>query len=119
MITPEGVKRIIAKITGQPALEMPTSFSASVPPQKNLDDQGKKIGQESITTPAGTFLCDHYQVPEGDVWVAASVSPYGIVKMTGPGMTMVLQKVVSGATTQIQETPQKISMPTMDNASHQ
>lgn len=43
--------------------------------------------------------------------MTATVSPYGLVKMTTPETTMTLQKVITGAKTQITETPQKLQIP--------
>lgn len=76
---------------------------------------GKLLGPEKVTTPAGTFSCDHYRMIEGgettDLWVAPTVSPYGLVKMTSADMTMTLQKLITGAKTRITEKPQKLEIP--------
>lgn len=116
LIVPGQVKRTIVKAAGQPAMEMP-AMSAPKVPETDIDKDAKLIGRESVTTPAGTFSCDHYQTQgsggTADVWVAAQISPYGLVKMTGQGTTMLLSKVVTGARSRITETPQKIEMPDM------
>lgn len=75
----------------------------SAPPLKNTDygsfmsgyanglPQAKEIGTETITTPAGTFLCQHWQfkaVSEQwhpnpnptDVWLSKGAGPFGIVE---------------------------------------
>jgi hypothetical protein len=61
------------------------------------------VGTESITVPAGTFSCQHWKKDQGvgDVWVSDKVSPMGMIKAVNPGDTMVLVKVLSGATDHI------------------
>lgn len=119
LVTPEGPQRFIVKAAGQPAMEMPVNLQGRQGPETNLKETAKLIGREQITTPAGAFSCDHYQTNDKsgttDAWVAASVSPYGLVKMTSRETTMTLTKVVKGAKSRITETPQKIEMPSMPN----
>lgn len=97
-------------------MELPV-FSAQGRPYKDAKEGGKFLGQERVTTPAGAFVCDRYRVAEGgetvDVWVTAKVSPYGLVKMASPTMTMTLQKILTGVKTRITETPQKFELPQM------
>jgi len=115
LMAPGQVKRLIVKAEGQPAMEFPAQAAGA--PQTDLKQTAKLVGHEQITTPAGTFGCDHYQILERggptDVWVTPSVSPYGLVKMTSSGITLTLAKVVKGAKSRITETPQKIEMPNL------
>ena len=122
LVTPSGPQRLIVKASGQPAMELPVNLQAQQAPQTDLKQTAKLVGKEKITTPAGTFACDHYQMNEQrsgtvDAWVTAAVSPYGLVKMTSRETTMTLAKVVKGATSRITETPQKIEMPKMPSLS--
>ena len=121
LVTPAGPQRMIVKAAGQPAMELPVNLQAVQAPQTDLKQTAKLVGKEQITTPAGTFACDHYQMNERggtvDAWVASSVSPYGLVKMTSRDMTMTLAQVVKGAKSRITETPQKMEMPGMPNLS--
>lgn len=116
LILPGQVKRTIVKAAGQPAMELP-AMSAPKVPETDIQQTAKLVGKETISTPAGSFSCEHYQSQESggtvDAWVAAQVSPYGLVKMNGPQTTMVLSKVITGAKSRITETPQKIEMPEM------
>jgi hypothetical protein len=116
-------KRLIIKAAGQPAMELPATMQAQPAPGTNLKATAKLIGKEQITTPAGTFSCDHYQMSERggmvDAWVAASVSPYGLVKMTSRDTAMTLTQVVKGAKSRITETPQKLGMPNMSSPDDQ
>ncbi len=114
IVPPGGIKRTIMKAGTEPAIEMPVMRGHSAP-ETNLKESAKLIGREQVSTPAGNFACDHYQSQEGkittDVWIAEQVSPYGLVKMESKDTTMVLSKIVKGATTKITETPQKFEMP--------
>ena len=107
-------KRMIVKAAGQPAMELPV-LQAQGLPETNLKQTAKLVGKEQVSTPAGSFACDHYQMSERggttDVWVTAAVSPYGLVKMTSRDTTVTLAKVVKGAKTRITETPQKMDIP--------
>lgn len=120
LIGPGQVKRFIVKAAGQPAMELPV-LQAQGAPQTDLKQTAKLVGREQVSTPAGSFSCDHYQTQERsgttDVWVTQSVSPYGLVKMTSRETTLTLAKVVSGAKSRITETPQKIEMPQMPDFS--
>jgi len=113
------VKRTIVKSGREPAMELPGMSAGQSVPETDIEKSAKRIGKESVTTPAGTFSCDHYQTQgsgsAADVWVTPQVSPYGLVKMTGSGTTMILSKLVSGAKSRITETPQKFDMPDMSN----
>lgn len=118
LASPRGVSRVIVKTADQPAMEMPASFMGEAP-KMDVKETGQHLGQEQVTTPAGTFTCEHYRVTESsgpaDVWVTTDVSPYGLVKMTSPEVTMTLQRVITGAKTRITETPQQFQMPQMPN----
>jgi hypothetical protein len=67
------------------------------------------VGSETITVPAGTFLCEHWQKDEGkgDAWVSSKISPMSMVKSVDDGRTMVLVKVITDAKTHINGTPVK------------
>jgi hypothetical protein len=110
-VLPGGVKRMIVKMGAEPAMEMPAMAGMVKVPESDIE-QVKPIGKETIVTPAGTFVCDHYQVNGQDAWINADVSPYGLVKADGPNGTILLQKKLSGVSTRITETPQRI--PGMD-----
>jgi len=114
------IKRLIMQPPGRPAMEMPASVMAMMkqhaPSNKDATKNlGHKIGTESITVPAGTFECDHYRTQEEgspvDLWLSTKVSPYGVVKMVRNDSTMVLQKVLTNATSHIKGQPQKLQMP--------
>ncbi|MFB3923185.1 MAG: hypothetical protein ACE145_15805 [Terriglobia bacterium] len=110
------IKRVIMQQPGQPPMEMPMGMMGMMARgQKAATTEealGEKIGTETVTVPAGTFTCDHYRSKHGnepaDIWVAAKVSPYGLIKMTSASSTMVLEKVLSNETSKIKGEPQKM-----------
>jgi hypothetical protein len=70
-----------------------------------------RVGDESITVPAGTFQTVHYRDSQGnDVWVSESVA-FGLVKSRQTrGGEIVLANRGTGARSQITETPQEMNM---------
>jgi hypothetical protein len=96
--------KIVFQQPGQPAMEMPV----------NPNDMGKnhmkeemakwhQVGSETITVPAGTFSCMHWKKDDGaeDVWTSDKVTPMAMVKEVGKNDTMVLTKIITGATDHI------------------
>jgi hypothetical protein len=119
--TQPDIKRLIMQSPGQQAMEMPASMMGMMKQHipsggdASSNGLGEKIGTESITVPAGTFECDHYQTQQDgstvDLWVSTKVSPYGVVKMVSKDATMILQKVLANETSHIQGEPRKVQMP--------
>lgn len=113
------IKRMIVQSPGQRPMEMPMMMGGmmkmSQPPADKQASLGEKVGTESVTVPAGTFVSDHYRVKSGsstgDVWISTKVAPYGMVKMVSGDTTMVLTKVLENETSHIQGEPQKIELP--------
>jgi hypothetical protein len=97
-------KKMVFQLPGQPAMETP--FNPSEQTNKNMQEEMEKwhqAGSETITVPAGTFSCVHWKkdTGDGDVWVSDRVTPMSMVKSVNKGDTMVLVKVISGATDHI------------------
>jgi hypothetical protein len=113
------IKRMIVQAGGRPPTEMPIGMMSGMMKQQQAagpkdSSPGEKVGTESVTVPGGTFMCEHYrrQDPKTgqiDFWVSTQVSPYGVVKMTGADMTMVLKKILSNETSHIKGEPQKMN----------
>ena len=123
-----GVKRMIMQQPGKPPMEMSGMMmsmmqrgqSRSTPPSGGGSGKaalGELVGTESVTVPAGTFSCQHYRSQGNngttDMWISTQVSPYGMVKMTSAGSTIVLKKVLTNETSHIKGEPQKMEMPQM------
>jgi hypothetical protein len=124
MVLREGapeLKRMIMQAEGQPPMEMPVEGMMAGVMKKAQESAlaeaslGDKIGTESVTVPGGTFVCDHYQrkgsAGVADFWVASQVSPYGLVKMVSPDMTLELTKVLENEKSRIQGEVQKLELP--------
>jgi hypothetical protein len=104
------VSRVIVQMPGGPPMEMPAQMpqmqhqNQSGDVRKEADD----LGSESVTTPAGTFACEHYRLKDGsgDSWVSKTASPYGLVKFQGKDSTMVVTKLLTDVKDKITGTPQ-------------
>jgi len=101
--------RMIMQMQGRPPMEMPTQMGR-MGGQKHAADirgQADDLGSETVTTPAGTFVCEHYRMKDGsgEAWLSEKVSPYGLIKFQGRNTTMVLTKVVTDAKDKITGTP--------------
>jgi hypothetical protein len=106
-------QKVIMQMAGHPPMEMPMQMgrgngggSATAP--SDIRNLAEDVGSESITTPAGTFSCEHYRMKDGsgDTWVSQKVAPFGVVKQQGKDSSMVLTKVITDATDKIMGTPQ-------------
>jgi len=102
--------RVIMQIGGKPPMELPMQAASVRKIAPDIRGKGTSVGAESITTPAGTFACEHWRSEDGNnVWVSAQVPPYGLVKSESKdGASMVLVKVITGAKDRIVGTPQSI-----------
>jgi hypothetical protein len=98
------MKKIVYQQPGQPAMEVP--FNPSEQTNSHMQEEIEKwhqAGSETITVPAGTFSCVHWKkdTGDGDVWLSDKVTPMGMVKSVSKNDSMVLLKVITGATDHI------------------
>jgi len=107
-------ERMVFQVPGQPQpMEMTMQLRASGGPKKNqaadFRQKAERVGTETITVPAGTFVCEHYRMTEGDgdIWFSPKVSPWGMVKFTGKESSLVLLKTITDAKDHITGTPVK------------
>jgi hypothetical protein len=96
--------KIVFQRPGQPAMEMP--FNGNDMGKNRMKDEMAKwqqVGSETITVPAGTFSCSHWKKEDGteEVWTNDKVTPVAMVKQVGSKNSMVLTKLISGATDHI------------------
>lgn len=111
------VVRMVMQMAGQAPMEMPMQMMGRMGTAStqaaDVRAQSQDLGGESVTTPAGTFACEHYRSKDGsgDVWVAKNVPPYGLIKSKSQDSTMILLRVITDARDKITGTPQ--SMPGM------
>jgi hypothetical protein len=119
---PPGIKRMIVQRAGQQAMEMPMSIMGGMMKQmmqsapqdfgKGSAAMGEMVGTETVTVPAGTFMCDHYKSKDGgDFWISSKVYPYGLIKAVTKDTTIVLQKTLTDQNSEIKGEPRKIEMP--------
>ena len=108
-------QRMIMQIPGQPnPMEMSTTMQSprggdAKPQSTDFRTKAERVGTENITTPAGTFECEHWKMTDGsgDVWFSAKVAPWGMVKYVGKDTSMLLTKVITDAKDHITGTPVK------------
>lgn len=103
--------RTIMQMPGRPPMEMSSQMGrmGSQGQTTDLRTRAERVGTESVTTPAGTFSCEHYLMMKdgsGDTWVSDKVYPLGVVKHQGKDSTMVLIKVLTDVKDRITGTPQ-------------
>jgi hypothetical protein len=131
VVSPEGagIKRMIMQQPGKPPIEMPAMMMSMMQQHQphpttptggvasGKGGMGEMLGTESVTVPAGTFSCQHYRSQgtngPSDVWISTQITPYALVKMTGPDVTMVLKKTLTNETSHIKGEPQKMQFPGM------
>ena len=104
-------QKVIMQMAGRPPMEMPMQMGHAAPggaAPSDIRNLAEDVGTESITTPAGTFSCEHYKMKDGsgDSWVSSKVPPFGLVKHQGKDSSMVLTKVITDAKDKIVGTPQ-------------
>lgn len=102
--------RMVFQQPGLPPMEMPMNPNARHKSQMSEEmEKWHKVGTETITVPAGTFLCEHWAKDDGkdEVWASSKISPMSLVKETSPTNSMVLLKVITDAKDHIIGTPTK------------
>jgi hypothetical protein len=79
--------KMVMQMGDRPPMEMaiPSSGGAAQKQPAEIKTLAEDVGSESITTPAGTFSCEHYRMKDGsgDTWVSEKVSPYGVCQASG------------------------------------
>jgi hypothetical protein len=105
------IQRSIMQMPGRPPMDMSSmmSMKAMQSPKEKADFRAnaQNMGTESVTTPAGTFSCEHWRnAKDGtDVWLSDKIVPWRLVKMSGANNTLTLVKIISDAKTHITGTP--------------
>jgi len=105
------IQRSIMQMPGRPPMDMCSMMSMkAMQSRKEKSDfcaNAQNMGTESVTTPAGTFSCEHWRnAKDGtDVWLSDKIVPWRLVKMSGANDTLTLVKIISDAKTHITGTP--------------
>ncbi len=116
------VEEMIVKAGDQPAMKFSGAMMERMQSQMGSDpasqfgaacENAERVGEESITVPAGTFRAVHYRLTtgsnQGDAWIVEGV-PFGMVKWTGAkGETAVM--VAKGDDAQAELTEEPMVMP--------
>ncbi len=90
--------KMIMQMKGQSPMEMP--FNPNTSHEMKMEESMKEwhlIGTESITVPAGTFMCEHWRndTKGSDLWASEKITPFGMVKQVSKNETMILTKLLS------------------------
>jgi hypothetical protein len=105
------VQRTIIQMGDRPPMDMSSMMKMhpmqSEQSKADMRADAENLGTETITTPAGTFSCQHWRSKKdgSEFWLSDKVSPWKLVKMTGKDETMTLTKLITGAKTHITGTP--------------
>ncbi len=114
--------KMVFQAPGQPPMEISMQMmtmmagrrGGAAPPTSAAVDArlggGTVVGKETITTPAGTFDCEHWRSADGasEAWFSSKVNPWSLVKSVSQNSTMTLIKVVTDAKSHITGTPVKM-----------
>jgi uncharacterized protein YqjF (DUF2071 family) len=105
------IQRTIFQMPGRPPMDMSSMMKMhgmqSEESKADMRANAENLGNETITTPAGTFSCQHWRSKKdgSEYWLSDKVSPWKLVKMTGKDQSMTLTKVITDAKTHITGTP--------------
>jgi hypothetical protein len=112
-----GIRGMIVKAQGQPAIRMPEQMATMMGQQTGqstpvLDiarrcGHAKVVGWETVETPGGAARTLHLQDDDGDAWLSRDV-PFGIVKASGKHGELVLTGKGADAKSSITEKPQEM-----------
>jgi hypothetical protein len=102
----------IMQMPGMPPMEFPDQMLGRMqqanPQIADIRKESEEVGSESVTTPAGTFDCEHYKMKDGsgEFWIKDKTGPWGLVKsVSKDSTTMVLTRVFTDAKDKITEKP--------------
>ena len=112
------IEDLVMKAGNQPAMRMSAQMIGMMRSRMPKDAIAEacrstrmtRVGEESVTVPAGTFPAVHYHDPESknDVWVSESV-PFGLIKVhPAGGADIVLTGKGTDAKSRITETPMEM-----------
>lgn len=105
------VQRTIVQMAGRPPMDMSSMMKMhgmqSAESKADMRANAEDLGTQTVTTPAGTFSCQHWKSKKdgSEYWLSDKVSPWKLVKMTGKDQTMTLTKIITDAKTHITGTP--------------
>ena len=92
--------QFVMQMPGRPPMEMPQAMNRmQTILYRDVCKATQDLGKESVTTPAGTFSCEHYRGKNdpGDAWITDRVGPFGLVKYQDEVGTITRIKAVTDA----------------------
>lgn len=110
------LEHAVMQMPGRPPMEVPDMMlqrMSSEPQKADISKTSDDLGSDTVTTPAGTFTCEHYKQKDGsgEFWIKKDIGPFGLVKgIDKDGAVTVLTKVVTDAKDKITGTPQPMGM---------
>ncbi len=106
-------QEVVLKMGDQPAMKMAGDMPGSrqdTPDFQKYCKDAKLVGEEKLSTPAGTFNARHYKSPESESWISGDVPVWGMAKLiTDDGITIVVTAKGTGAKNEITEEPMDMS----------
>jgi hypothetical protein len=105
------IQHTIVQMPGHPPMDLSSMLAMKgmqgSKSQADFTANAENLGSESVTTPAGTFSCQHWRSKKDntDVWISDKVSPWKLVQMKGPDESMTLVRLIAGAKTHITGKP--------------
>ena len=103
------VQRTIFQMPGRPPVDasMMTRSMQSEKEKADFRANAENLGSESVTTPAGTFSCQHWRSKKDgtEYWISDKVTPWQLVKISGKDQNLVLVRLITNAKSHINGTP--------------
>jgi len=106
------IQRSIFQMPGRPPVDASSMMAMrSMQNDKQKADfraNAENLGSESVTTPAGTFSCQHWRSKKDgtEYWISDKVTPWQLVKTSGKDQnSLVLVRLISNAKSHITGTP--------------
>jgi len=103
------IQRTIFQMPGRPPVDA-SMMTRSMQNEKEKADfraNAENLGSESVTTPAGTFSCQHWRSKKDgtEYWISDKVTPWQLVKISGKDQNLVLVRLITNAKSHINGTP--------------
>lgn len=106
------IQRSIFQMPGHPPVDASSMMAArSMQNEKEKADfraDAENLGSEAVTTPAGTFSCQHWRSKKDgtEYWISDKVTPWQLVKTSRKDQnSIVLVRLISNAKSHITGTP--------------
>ncbi len=119
------IRRMIFKHNQDKAMELPAEMIQMInapmeKEKKAAEEKGevKKLGKETLETPAGKLQCNHLQYisekkETSDIWQSGEIPFFGLAKSANREMSMEIQKFGKDAKSAITEEPEELNIPGM------